>query len=85
MIKEILQQAHDALEGFEQNGRTDKALSQGDAAIVALRAAMDHPVLAYDQSALELCEVCWWKTLIPGDCCLNCERFKAIAQPKGKS
>ena len=28
----------------------------------------------YDQTALEMCEVCGWKTLIPGDCCLNCER-----------
>lgn len=31
----------------------------------------------YDQTALELCAVCGWKTLIPGDCCLNCERNKA--------
>ena len=31
----------------------------------------------YDQTALELCNVCGWKTLIPDDCCLNCER----AQP----
>jgi hypothetical protein len=28
----------------------------------------------YDQTALELCEVCGWKTLIPDDGCLNCER-----------
>lgn len=28
----------------------------------------------YDQQALELCEVCGWKTLIPGEGCLNCER-----------
>jgi hypothetical protein len=31
----------------------------------------------YDQTALELCNVCGWKTLIPDDGCLNCER----AQP----
>jgi hypothetical protein len=31
----------------------------------------------YDQAALELCNVCGWKTLIPDDGCLNCER----AQP----
>ena len=36
---------------------------------------------AYDQTALELCITCGWKTLIPGDCCLNCERFKSIAPP----
>ena len=35
----------------------------------------------YDQTALELCEVCGWKTLIPGDCCLNCERGKGGQQP----
>ena len=32
----------------------------------------------YDQTALELCNVCGWKTLIPDDACLNCER----AQPE---
>ena len=32
---------------------------------------------AYDQTALELCEVCGWKTLIPGDVCLNCEHEAA--------
>jgi hypothetical protein len=35
-----------------------------------------HP---YDQQALELCEVCGWKTLIPTEGCLNCER-----QPKAE-
>jgi hypothetical protein len=33
----------------------------------------------YDQTALELCDVCGWKTLIPGEGCLNCER-----QPKAE-
>jgi hypothetical protein len=33
----------------------------------------------YDQTALELCEVCGWKTLIPTEGCLNCER-----QPKAE-
>ena len=28
----------------------------------------------YNQTALELCETCGWKTLIPGEGCLNCER-----------
>ncbi len=36
---------------------------------------------AYDQTALELCDVCGWKTLIPGDVCLNCEH-EAAAQRK---
>ena len=35
---------------------------------------------SYDQTALELCNVCGWKTLIPDDGCLNCERAQP-AQP----
>jgi hypothetical protein len=31
----------------------------------------------YDQQALELCESCGWKTMIPGEGCLNCERNQA--------
>ena len=45
---------------------------------------IDCPAIAaqdpYDQTALELCSACGWKTLIPGDCCLNCKRA-AQAQP----
>ena len=33
----------------------------------------------YDQQALELCDKCGWKTLIPGDGCLNCARNLAIS------
>ena len=32
----------------------------------------------YDQTALELCDVCGWKTLIPDEGCLNCERGKPL-------
>ena len=28
----------------------------------------------YDQTALELCERCGWKTVVPDDGCLNCNR-----------
>lgn len=35
----------------------------------------------YDQTALELCNVCGWKTLIPDDCCLNCERAQPAQEP----
>ena len=31
-------------------------------------------VQQYDQQALELCDVCGWKTLIPDEGCLSCER-----------
>jgi len=35
----------------------------------------------YDQTALELCNVCGWKTLIPDDGCLNCERAQPVQEP----
>ena len=35
----------------------------------------------YDQTALELCNVCGWKTLIPDDGCLNCEREQPAQEP----
>jgi len=38
----------------------------------------------YDQQALELCEECGWKAVIPGEQCLVCERnAKLLAVPKG--
>lgn len=39
------------------------------------------PAEPYDQTSLGLCSVCGWKALIPGDCCLNCERDKTT-QPQ---
>jgi hypothetical protein len=36
----------------------------------------------YDQTALELCKVCGWKTLIPNDGCLNCERTQPAQEPE---
>ena len=41
------------------------------ALLTALQEALREP---YDQQALELCEACGWKTLIPGNSCLNCVR-----------
>jgi hypothetical protein len=29
---------------------------------------------AYDQTALELCETCGWKAIVPGDGCLVCAK-----------
>ena len=34
----------------------------------------------YDQTALDLCNTCGWKTLVPTEGCLNCEREKDIAE-----
>jgi hypothetical protein len=36
----------------------------------------------YDQTALELCNVCGWKTLIPNDGCLNCERAQSAQEQR---
>ena len=47
----------------------------------AVRAKMGAAV-PYDQTALELCSVCGWKTLIPNDGCLNCERQTNAEQPE---
>ena len=49
----------------------------GCKAITAIKEALAQPE-QYDQTALELCNSCGWKTLIPNDVCLNCER----AQPE---
>jgi hypothetical protein len=38
-----------------------------------LRAAIEQ----YDQTALELCEECGWRAMIPGEGCLTCARQKA--------
>ncbi len=35
---------------------------------------LDRKLADLEQTSLELCNVCGWKTLIPGDCCLNCVR-----------
>jgi hypothetical protein len=46
------------------------------------QAAAAQPVQEpYDQTALELCNVCGWKTLIPDDGCLNCERAQPAQEP----
>ena len=42
----------------------------------AMLAAAPQPPKHYDQQALDLCMTCGWKTMIPGDCCLNCARQK---------
>jgi hypothetical protein len=46
-------------------------------AIKALRDRLAQP--EYDQTALELCDVCGWKAVVPDEGCLNCKR---LAQPE---
>jgi hypothetical protein len=38
------------------------------------------PPEPYDQTALELCDVCGWKTVIPDEGCLNCKRLAQTEQ-----
>ena len=65
--------------GYEM-GKRDTHLV--DTAITAIKAALAQPAQEpYDQTALELCGVCGWKTLIPDECCLNCERAQPAQEP----
>lgn len=66
-------------------------LNRGDADAVCwadgvIKPALEQPPGCYDQQALDLCSTCGWKTLIPGDCCLNCARQQspALQQPQGE-
>ena len=49
----------------------------------AMIEAAPQPPKHYDQQALDLCLTCGWKTMIPGDCCLNCARQQppVVEQP----
>ena len=77
-LRTAAQQALEALQNCA-NGEDDVLLTRD--ALADLRAALAEPVQEpYDQTALELCNVCGWKTLIPGDCCLNCERRHPLGQ-----
>lgn len=53
------------------DGMQKQAQSSVDKAVNMMAQPAQEP---YDQTALELCNVCGWKTLIPDDGCLNCER-----------
>jgi hypothetical protein len=69
-LKEAAALALDALEEC-QYATTSKADKMVDVAMKALRAALAEPE-PYDQQALELCHVCGWKTVMPGESCLMC-------------
>ena len=74
--RELMQMALDAFESFES--ATD-GLYKGEFAEErkALQERLAQP--EYDQAALELCDVCGWKAVVPDECCLNCKR---LAQPE---
>ena len=44
------------------------------ASLEAQNTELDKKLADLEQTSLELCETCGWRTLIPGDCCLNCTR-----------
>ena len=77
MSREAMKQALEVLEQINQLSIGENAIAlpgEIDGAMDALRAALD----AYDQTALELCEVCGWKAVIPDDGCLVCARQKPV-------
>ena len=72
--RELMQQALEALEAASdivENYTRAGYEGEFNEAITALRERLAQPE-PYDQTELELCKLCGWKTLIPGDCCLNC-------------
>lgn len=81
-LRDAAQQALDVLDeawGYYP----DEAIDSGKrllAATDALRAALDEPE-PYDQCTLDLCPVCCWKTVIPGEPCLMCERNERMCEP----
>jgi hypothetical protein len=69
MSIEVMRQALEALDHEANKGNDNAYQCERD----ALRAAIEQ----YDQTALELCEECGWKAIIPGEGCLTCARQKA--------
>jgi hypothetical protein len=66
---------------YPHNCRNVNLWHEGGEGMTAIYIAPPTAQTAYDQTALELCNVCGWKTLIPDDVCLNCEYEKNAAQP----
>jgi hypothetical protein len=74
-----MKQALEVLEQINQLSVGENAIAlpgEIDGAMDNLRAAIEQ----YDQTALELCEECGWRAMIPGEGCLTCARQKAKRQ-----
>ena len=80
-MKELLRDAVSIMETWWAKFPQDMSASDR-AVLTRMQAEIDAPE-TYDQQALELCETCGWKTLIPGDCCLNCTRPNPDQEPHG--
>lgn len=78
--KALLQQALTKLESA-QSCHPNAVQTLIEEAIAALTAAIDAPE-PYDQQALELCEVCGWKAIVPSEPCLMCERNAKMLAPE---
>jgi hypothetical protein len=85
--RELMQMALDALSQYINVVTSDNdperwavLVDGGGAARKAMKALSDRLAQPeYDQTALELCNVCGWKAVVPDECCLNCKR---LAQPE---
>ena len=72
-----IEQAEKPNEDYERgfvDGMQEQMKSSVDRAVNAMCKRGKEP---YDQTALELCNECGWKAIIPGDGCLVCARQKA--------
>jgi hypothetical protein len=74
--RELMQMALDVIEKHTDPNNPQQQAFRNNA-IRLLRDRLAQP--EYDQTALELCDVCGWKAVVPDECCLNCKR---LAQPQ---
>ncbi len=83
-IEELIRMARE-VGAIHIHGKPNEFAIVGNDSIKAFAALVAAAEPAYDQTALELCEVCGWKTLIPGDVCLNCEHEAAAQRQSARS
>lgn len=74
-----MEELYDAVEVLRRNNkgypsRVDLECNRLLTARNVLCKALEEAGESYDQTALELCERCGWKTVVPDDGCLNCKK-----------
>ena len=83
-ILEILDSAEQMIVGAPDVWEVDTTAENLDGVSIVLRDALKAAQAAapYDQQALELCDKCGWKTVVPGEPCLMCEKqLQAAVEP----
>jgi len=80
-MTELMQRALDALQDADIVSEDYQDVSARRSVMADLKAYLDNPEAQrqaepYSQTALELCDKCGWKALIPGEGCLSCKREK---------